>query len=54
MNQYNANTNGGLVDTAPLFASVWLALFNELRKNYMERRLESANNTTQPEVKEKS
>lgn len=54
MNQYNANTNGGLVDTAPLFASVWLALFNELRKNYMERRLQAASNTTRPETSERS
>jgi hypothetical protein len=54
MNQYNANTNGDLVNTAPLFASVWLALFNELRKNYLEHRIESAGNTGQPEVKEKS
>lgn len=54
MNQYNANTNGGLADTAPLFASVWLALFNELRKNYMEHRLKTADNTRQPDVKEKN
>jgi hypothetical protein len=54
MNHYNANTKGGLVDTAPLFASVWLALFNELHKSYMEYRLESAGNTPHPEVKEKN
>jgi hypothetical protein len=34
-------TCGPLADTAPLFASVWLALFNELRKNNTERRLEA-------------
>ncbi len=54
MNHYDTNKNGALVNTAPLFASVWLALFNELRKSYMERRLESANNTRHPEVNEKS
>ena len=25
-------------DAAPLFASVWLTLFNELRKNYAKQR----------------
>lgn len=54
MNHYEANTNGELVDTAPLFASVWLALFNELRKSYMQHRLESASHTRHPEVNEKS
>jgi len=54
MNHYEANTNGGLVNTAPLFASVWLALFNELRKSYLEHRLETANNTRHPEANEKS
>ena len=39
MNQYKAETNVSLVDTTPLFASVWLALFNQLRKNLVERRL---------------
>lgn len=41
MNKYNTDNNGALVTTAPLFASVWLALFNELRKNYNEWRLAS-------------
>jgi len=39
MNHYKAETNVSLVDTTPLFASVWLALFNQLRKNFIERRL---------------
>ncbi len=39
MNHYKSETNVSLVDTAPLFASVWLALFNQLRKNFIERRL---------------
>jgi len=42
MNQYNTDSNGALVNTAPLFASVWLALFNQLRKNYSEWRLATA------------
>jgi hypothetical protein len=39
MNHYKADTDVSLVDTTPLFASVWLALYNQLRKNYVERRL---------------
>ena len=39
MNRYETDTNGALVNTAPLFASVWLALFCRLRENYDERRL---------------
>lgn len=42
MNQYNTDDNGALVTTAPLFASIWLALFNELRKNYNEWRVATA------------
>ena len=42
MNKYNTDNNGALVTTAPLFASVWLALFNELRKNYNEWRIATA------------
>ncbi len=45
MNHYKTDTNGALVDTAPLFASVWLALFNEIRKNFYERRLVAAAGT---------
>ena len=39
MNRYETDTNGALVNTAPLFASVWLALFFRLRESYYERRL---------------
>jgi len=39
MNHFKAETNVSLVDSTPLFASVWLALFNQLRKNYVEHRL---------------
>ena len=45
MNHYESNTNGALVNPTPLFASVWLALFHELRKNYNERYLSEAANT---------
>ena len=39
MNHYKPEPNVSLVDSTPLFASVWLALYNQLRKNYVERRL---------------
>jgi hypothetical protein len=39
MNRYRTETNVSLIDTTPMFASVWLALFNQLRKNFEERRL---------------
>lgn len=42
MNKYNTDSNAALATSAPLFASVWLALFNELRKNYNEWRLATA------------
>jgi hypothetical protein len=42
MKHHEADTNGARVNTTPLFSSVWLALFNELRKNYVERRLLAA------------
>ena len=45
MNHYETNTNGALVNPTPLFASVWLALFHVLRKNYNERCLAEAANT---------
>ena len=45
MNHYKSETNVSLVDTAPLFASVWLALFCTLRENYHERRLAAASDT---------
>lgn len=41
MKQYNTESKRALVSTEPLFASVWLALFSELRKNYNEWRLAS-------------
>ena len=39
MNAYDTDTNAMLIDATPLFASVWLALFYILRKNFNERRL---------------
>ena len=45
MNSYETDTNGALANPAPLFASVWLALFHVLRKNYNERCLAKAENS---------
>jgi hypothetical protein len=39
MNNYETDTNGALVNTTPLFASVWMALFYVVRKNIADRRL---------------
>ena len=52
MNQFETDTNGTLANTAPLFASVWLALFYVLRKSFNARRLAAtanANPLRQPE-----
>lgn len=38
MNHYKTDTNGALVNTTPLFASSWLALFYVLRESYVARR----------------
>lgn len=45
MNRYKSETNEALVDSAPLFASVWLALFNTLRENYAGRQFTSTGKT---------
>ena len=45
MNRYASSKKGVLVNTTPLFASVWLALFCTLRENYYERRLTATVNT---------
>jgi hypothetical protein len=45
MKHHEADTKGARVNTTPLFSSVWLALFNALRKIYIERRLLAAANT---------
>lgn len=38
MSHYKQESNGEMVTTEPLFASVWLALYHEIRKNYAEYR----------------
>ena len=37
MSQIKTETRAVRANTSPLFASVWLTLFNELRKNYLEQ-----------------
>jgi hypothetical protein len=39
MNQLQTNTSSALVETIPLFASVWIALYYVLRRSFQERRL---------------
>ena len=53
MNRYETDTNGTLVDSTPLFASVWLALFYVLRKSFNERRLAAAANAENSKLTEK-
>ena len=43
MNNYQTDNNATLANTAPLFASVWMALFYVIRRNLNERRLAAAN-----------
>lgn len=45
MNQFESNTSSTLVETIPLFASVWVALYYVLRRNLQERRLAVIENT---------
>ncbi len=54
MNTYKTDINGALIDTTPLFASVWLALFNVLRKKIIKRRLANAESTKNMQAIEKS
>jgi hypothetical protein len=53
MNQIEPSTSGTLVNTTPLFASVWLALFYVVRNNISERRLAATVNTNKLERMEK-
>jgi hypothetical protein len=54
MSHYKQDTNGAMATTEPLFASVWLALYNELRKNYIERRsMKSASSPDSQAAKKK-
>ena len=39
MRNIEPSNNKVLIDTRPMFASTWMALFTELRKNYNERHL---------------
>jgi len=52
MSHYKTDTNGTMITTAPLFSSVWLALFHVLRKNFNQRRLEAAANIASPQDSE--
>lgn len=38
MSSYKSNANASMVESMPLFASSWMALFYVLRKNYSERK----------------
>ena len=44
MNNFKTSSNEVLVDTKPMFASTWMVLFTELRKNYNERHLANPEN----------
>ncbi|MDH3903850.1 MAG: hypothetical protein OES90_11580 [Xanthomonadales bacterium] len=44
MNDFKTSRNDVLVDTKPMFASTWIVLFNELRKNYNDRHLVDSEN----------
>jgi hypothetical protein len=39
MNQIETNAGSALVETIPLFASVWVALYYVLRRSLQERRI---------------
>lgn len=47
MNQFETNTSNALVETIPLFASVWVALYYMLRRSFQERRLAAVENEEQ-------
>lgn len=54
MNHYEPESNGAMVAAEPLFASVWLALYYELRKNYIKRRsMKLADSESAPSQKRK-
>jgi hypothetical protein len=50
MNHYETDTKGALVNTTPLFASVWLALFCTLR----QRRLAASVKTNRTQVMDRN
>ncbi|MDX2427451.1 MAG: hypothetical protein QNK22_02070 [Xanthomonadales bacterium] len=39
MNKFETSSSKVLVDTKPMFASTWMVLFAELRRNYNEWHL---------------
>ena len=45
MNGYETKINRALVIDPPLFSSVWMALYNELRKNFLERHVTTDTDT---------
>jgi hypothetical protein len=54
MSSYESNSNTAMVETMPLFASSWLALFYMLRKNYTERRaINEQSDETQSNMEDK-
>jgi len=53
MNHIKQKPNGAVAATEPLFASVWLALFNELRKNYIERHPVKSENLADLQAQQK-
>jgi len=44
MNNIETSNNKVMVNTRPMFASTWMVLFTELRRNYNERHLVEAEN----------
>jgi hypothetical protein len=52
MNHLKQESNGEMAAAEPLFASVWLALFYEIRKNYIERRLAQAESSADSQAQE--
>lgn len=53
MNHYKADTNAAGTTAEPLFASVWLALYYGLRKNYNERRIEKSEDSASSQTQTK-
>ena len=39
MNQHESSKNKVAIGSKPLFESIWLALFSELRRNYNDRHV---------------
>ena len=51
MKQHNTDSRKQAIATAPLFASVWLALFHSLRERYAARDEDLSNNVNCPAAK---